>query len=89
MAGVYGAGPQARQSGWWRRDGGDARLDAMDDSIDIAGERPGWLRRLRRGAVAVGDGIADLALPPQCLACDRHVAPARRRSARSAGAKSG
>ena len=46
----------------------------MDDNIDIADERPGWLRRIRRGATAVGDSIADLALPPQCLACDRHVA---------------
>ena len=46
----------------------------MDDDIDIAGERPGWLHRIRRGATAVGDSIADLALPPQCLACDRHVA---------------
>lgn len=46
----------------------------MDDGADIAADRPSWFRRLRRGASAVADGIADLALPPQCLACDRHVA---------------
>lgn len=46
----------------------------MDNDTDTTAERRGWLRRLRHGAFAVGEGIADLALPPQCLACDRHVA---------------
>jgi ComF family protein len=46
----------------------------MDEDADIREHRPGWLHRLRRGAVAAGEAVADLALPPQCLACDRHVA---------------
>lgn len=48
----------------------------MDRETGTADARIPWLRRFRRGAAAVGGGIADLALPPQCLACDRHVAEA-------------
>ncbi|MCB1503023.1 MAG: ComF family protein [Bauldia sp.] len=36
--------------------------------------RPAWRLSFRDGAAAVGRGLVDLALPPQCLACDRHVA---------------
>jgi len=36
--------------------------------------RSAWRARLRKGALALGTGLVDLALPPQCLACDRHVA---------------
>jgi len=46
----------------------------MDDDTDTAATRAGWLRTVRRRADAAGDAIVDLALPPQCLACDRHVA---------------
>ncbi|HET7718194.1 MAG TPA: ComF family protein [Bauldia sp.] len=46
----------------------------MDDSSSLADTRPTLFQRLWRSATALGDGIADLALPPQCLACDRHVA---------------
>jgi ComF family protein len=46
----------------------------MDETTDARARRSGWFPRLRRGAIAVGDAVADLALPPQCLACDRHVA---------------
>jgi hypothetical protein len=46
----------------------------MLDETDPAPVRASLLHRLRHGAAAVGSGIVDLALPPQCLACDRHVA---------------
>jgi ComF family protein len=46
----------------------------MTLDTDAAEARPGWLQRLRSGAVAAGETVVDLALPPQCLACDRHVA---------------
>jgi predicted amidophosphoribosyltransferase len=46
----------------------------MTHDTDIAEAGPGWFERLRGGAIVAGDTLADLALPPQCLACDRHVA---------------
>jgi ComF family protein len=45
----------------------------MDEDVPTE-IHPTLLQRLRRGAAAVGSGVVDLALPPQCLACDRHVA---------------
>jgi ComF family protein len=41
---------------------------------DTADTGSGWLRTFRRSVAAAGNTLADLALPPQCLACDRHVA---------------
>ncbi len=46
----------------------------MEDDTDTADARPGWLPTLKRRVAAAGETLADLALPPQCLACDRHVA---------------
>lgn len=44
-------------------------------SDDVPAElHPTLLQRLRRGVAAFGSGAIDLALPPRCLACDRHVA---------------
>jgi ComF family protein len=45
----------------------------MQDESDTA-VRPTLLHRLGQGARLAGGRLVDLALPPQCLACDRHVA---------------
>ncbi len=46
----------------------------MESDFDTERADSGLFGRLRRSATALADGIADLALPPQCLACQRHVA---------------
>lgn len=45
----------------------------MDDDTDTADARAGWPQTFRRRAAAAAGALADLALPPQCLACDREV----------------
>lgn len=46
----------------------------MASDGEIALEPPRLLARLKAGAAAVAARAADVALPPQCLACDRPVA---------------
>jgi ComF family protein len=46
----------------------------MEQDVGAETEERPWARRARRRIGAVAVGMADLALPAQCLACQRHVA---------------
>ncbi|MCR4282305.1 MAG: double zinc ribbon domain-containing protein, partial [Bauldia sp.] len=45
----------------------------METDAETVVAGPGPLARLKAGATALVRGAADIALPPQCLACDRPV----------------
>ena len=66
-----------------------ARLGLMRGDLPASHEPAGRLRQARAGLRMLGARLADLALPPHCLACERPVASARDALCRPAGAGCG